>query len=236
MILCETCLQHVEQFRVKGHFEIIRALHPFGIDAGDGLLVFGALAVVVALMASPVYDPRMSHLSGNSHRGCPPAGRIGGFHWGLCRHDWGPAYIIQKERRARAMIIELHGGDFKKAQFIGNKRLRLRSGIFFFKHETVTCAHVASVENVAQETSKSFGGAVGKGIVGGLLLGPLGAVAGVLSGGNKSRVAFRCVLKDGRQFVGTTTQDGFAILLGMAATEPKPRRAVGRFLRTLFAR
>jgi len=37
-----------------------------------------------------------------------------------------------------------------------------------------------------------------------VLLGPLGAIGGILVGGNKKEAAFSCYMKDGKKFMATT--------------------------------
>ena len=63
---------------------------------------------------------------------------------------------------------------------------------------------IQSVEMMTDEKKKKFLGAAALGAVGALALGPIGLVAGLLSGGNKKEVTFACYLKDGRKFMGTT--------------------------------
>ncbi len=69
--------------------------------------------------------------------------------------------------------------------------------------EVVHAAEFASLEVVGQVTGKSFGGAMAAGIAGGLLLGGVGAVAGLLAGGNQDAVTFELKLRDGRRVLGS---------------------------------
>lgn len=50
---------------------------------------------------------------------------------------------------------------------------------------------------VSQDTKKSASSSIGRGIVGGILLGPIGALGGALSGKNKTRTTFLIVNDDG---------------------------------------
>lgn len=63
---------------------------------------------------------------------------------------------------------------------------------------------VESIEQLNEEKVKKLAGTAGWGIAGGVLLGPVGAIGGILLGGNKKEVAFACHLKDGRKFMATT--------------------------------
>jgi hypothetical protein len=66
---------------------------------------------------------------------------------------------------------------------------------------------VERVELVNEESVKKLGGTAAWGIAGAALLGPLGAIGGMLIGGNKKETAFICLLKDGRKFMATTDGD-----------------------------
>lgn len=63
---------------------------------------------------------------------------------------------------------------------------------------------VESVEVLTEEKVKKFAGTAAWGVAGAMLLGPLGAIGGMLVGGNKKEVAFACYLKDGRKFMAIT--------------------------------
>lgn len=69
--------------------------------------------------------------------------------------------------------------------------------------EVVHAAEFASLEVVGQVSGKSFGGAAAAGIAGGLLLGPVGLLAGALAGGNQDAVTFELKLRDGRRVLGS---------------------------------
>lgn len=63
---------------------------------------------------------------------------------------------------------------------------------------------VVSIEPLTEEKVKKLGGTAAWGIAGAALLGPLGAIGGMLIGGNKTQIGFICHMKDGRKFVATT--------------------------------
>jgi hypothetical protein len=60
------------------------------------------------------------------------------------------------------------------------------------------------VEIQTEESVKKLGGTAGWGITGAVLLGPLGAIGGMLIGGRAKEVCFAAYLKDGRKFLATT--------------------------------
>jgi len=63
---------------------------------------------------------------------------------------------------------------------------------------------LSSIEMMTDEKVKKLGGTAGWGFVGAVALGPLGAIGGMLLGGNKQRVTFAAELKDGRRFLAET--------------------------------
>lgn len=65
-------------------------------------------------------------------------------------------------------------------------------------------ADLERAELLDEESVKRLAGTAGWGIAGAVLLGPLGAIGGILLGGNKKEVAFAAYLKDGRKFMGVT--------------------------------
>jgi len=60
------------------------------------------------------------------------------------------------------------------------------------------------VELHTEESVKKLGGTAGWGLAGAALLGPLGAIGGMLLGGRGKSVLFAGYLKDGRKFLATT--------------------------------
>ncbi|MFA4941015.1 MAG: hypothetical protein WC582_00225 [Patescibacteria group bacterium] len=64
--------------------------------------------------------------------------------------------------------------------------------------------NVKSIEMINEEKRKKLAGTAGWGLVGAVALGPLGAIGGMLLGGNKKEVIFTCELEDGRKFMAST--------------------------------
>lgn len=60
------------------------------------------------------------------------------------------------------------------------------------------------VEMHTKESIKKISGTAGWGLVGLALLGPLGAIGGMLIGGRGKEVCFAAYLKDGKKFLATT--------------------------------
>ena len=113
-------------------------------------------------------------------------------------------------------LINIHAGDFKEGDGAGaflsktwyNKFPYFEFGIKkkLFKKEKIFAAEIEEVVIATEESVKSLGGTVGWGLVGGVILGPLGLLAGALVGGRSKTVTFICKFKDGRKIMGTVSQ------------------------------
>ncbi|MFZ4857956.1 MAG: hypothetical protein ACOYL3_16320 [Desulfuromonadaceae bacterium] len=75
---------------------------------------------------------------------------------------------------------------------------------------------IERVELQTEESVKKFSGTAGWGLAGLALLGPLGAIGGMLIGGRDKQICFAVYLKDGRKFLATT--DGKTYQNYVAAT------------------
>src|SRR6185312_15461439 len=98
--------------------------------------------------------------------------------------------------------IKVHAGDFlaEDGQFsslFGN--LVLKTKEHSFVGETIPLTQLEAVEIASEESVKKLGGTIGWGAAGGLLLGPVGLLAGLLLGGRKKEVTFIAKFKDGRK-------------------------------------
>lgn len=81
-------------------------------------------------------------------------------------------------------IFTVHAGDFRKGkdhQFLrGNLIMKKPKGFF---REKISVDQVETVDVASEESVKRLGGTIGWGVAGGLLLGPVGLLAGLLAGG-----------------------------------------------------
>lgn len=117
------------------------------------------------------------------------------------------------------MAFKVIGGDLgtnvQTSSLFGSFMLRKSTGVF--SSETIPLNDsLQSVDIVTEENKKSLLGAAGWGAVGSLFLGPLGLVAGLLSGGNKKEVCFIGTLVDGRRFMATADMKTFQKLSSLA--------------------
>lgn len=110
-------------------------------------------------------------------------------------------------------IFTVHAGDFRKGkdhQFLrGNLIMKKPKGFF---REKISVDQVEAVDVASEESVKRLGGTIGWGVAGGLLLGPVGLLAGLLAGGVGKDVTFVCKLKDGRKFLATAPSKIFVEL------------------------
>lgn len=66
-----------------------------------------------------------------------------------------------------------------------------------------------------EESVKDVAKTLGLTIAGGLLLGPVGVVAGYFAGGKRKEVCVLCELKDGKRFLATMDQRIYQQMLGI---------------------
>lgn len=101
---------------------------------------------------------------------------------------------------------DLYNGSWQFVGMFGSATMsRASTTKSLWKGESIDLkTEVENIEQLTEEKVKKLAGTAGWGIAGAVLLGPLGAIGGMLLGGNKKEVAFACYLKDGRKFMGTT--------------------------------
>lgn len=101
--------------------------------------------------------------------------------------------------------IKVHAGDFGKGSgtfMFGSFGLPKKEG--WGGQEGISASQLAEVAVATEETVKRWGGTVGWGVAGAVLLGPVGLLAGLIAGGRDKEVTFVAKFKDGRKFLGTT--------------------------------
>jgi hypothetical protein len=111
--------------------------------------------------------------------------------------------------------ITILGGDISKGRWsvstVFDNFTMMVNGIPFDMR-----SEVDTVEIMTEDKVKKFAGSVGLGLVGGIALGPLGAIGGLLAGGNKKEVCFVCTLKSGQKFIGKTDGKTFQKLMTLS--------------------
>lgn len=112
---------------------------------------------------------------------------------------------------ASMATIQIHAGDF------GKGKATLMMGVITFAWQagdgwvgsSLLLKDIESVDIATEESVKRIGGAVGWGVVGGALLGPVGLLAGLLAGGRSKDITFVAKTKEGKKFLGTTDSASF---------------------------
>lgn len=108
----------------------------------------------------------------------------------------------------------------------------IKSGVWTIKGQHLTDGETAiniqritycSLIKDVHETSQSGAGRIAGGILGAALLGPIGAIGGLLAGGKKrvDETVVMCSLNDNRTFTAESTQTGAATLQRIAAENSK---------------
>ena len=115
------------------------------------------------------------------------------------------------------------GGDFKtgdgKGQLTGSALLLYDPAKSSFMPDfTYARTMISSVDIATEESVKRVGGTVGWAAAGGLLLGPVGLLAGALLGGRGKKVTFICVLSNGRKFLAEADADIYKKFLAATMT------------------
>ena len=118
--------------------------------------------------------------------------------------------------------LKIHAGDFGKGEtalvLIGMKMSFSdhTGGGFFGKTCVYPKEEIESIEVASEENVIRLGGVAGWGVAGGLLLGPVGLLAGALLGGRSKDVTFVAVFKDGKKMLATTDTKTFTQLQALA--------------------
>ena len=107
--------------------------------------------------------------------------------------------------------IKVHAGDFEK---IGNNSFSFGVFTLFtvdhpYVGEKIFASELEEIDIATEDNVKKIGGTAGWGVVGGVLLGPVGLLAGLLAGGRKKEVTFVAKFKDGRKLLATTDSKAY---------------------------
>ena len=106
--------------------------------------------------------------------------------------------------------IKVHAGDLSKKgthQFLNNCFLMETASKKFGiidRRDKIYVSNLVEFEIASEENVKKIAGTVGWGIAGGLVLGPVGLLAGLLMGGKKKEITFIAKFKDNRKMLATT--------------------------------
>lgn len=115
------------------------------------------------------------------------------------------------------MSITVQAGDIEKGKWsysgwLGSSVMsRTSTSKHLLKGESYDLKNgVESIEKIDEQNAKRLAGTALWGAAGAILLGPLGAIGGMMIGGNGKSIAFVCILKDGQKFMATTDSKTWA--------------------------
>ncbi|MCO8166932.1 hypothetical protein NJC40_03960 [Pseudomonas sp. 21LCFQ02] len=77
---------------------------------------------------------------------------------------------------------------------------------------------IKSVEIASQGHNRSLEGTLGRGLAGALVLGAVGAAAGMMLGGEGKEITFLATLKDGRALLGATDDGTYRAMAQQVST------------------
>ncbi|MBK5002521.1 hypothetical protein IAE37_004797 [Pseudomonas sp. S31] len=101
--------------------------------------------------------------------------------------------------------LTVQSGDFLQGEGeFRNGSLTLKTLRSPSPGERISLARVSDLRLASLETSRSLGTALGWGMAGALVAGPLGLLAGLWLGGQKEEATFLATFKDGRKLMAST--------------------------------
>lgn len=114
--------------------------------------------------------------------------------------------------------IKIHAGDFPKGdcQYSSSSiSFPWQWGDGLFGKSLDLKKELQHIELANEESVKKWGGTIGWGAVGGVLLGPVGLLAGLLLGGKSKEVTFIAIMKDGKKFLATTDSKTYTSMMAL---------------------
>ncbi|MGH1595477.1 hypothetical protein ACRBEJ_15935 [Yersinia proxima] len=109
--------------------------------------------------------------------------------------------------------VTVHAANFPYTEIsISWGSIFIKTGAFQLSGECILGNKVATLDIATEDSVKKVGGTIGWGVIGGVLAGPVGILAGALLGGNKKEITFVAELDDGRKFMATTDSKSFTSL------------------------
>jgi hypothetical protein len=108
-------------------------------------------------------------------------------------------------------VFSVIAGDFaeKGHQLVRGQLLMKGNGLF---REKIPLSQIDELAIASESSLNSVGGALGWGLAGEALLGPVGLAAGLIRGGRKHEITFVCRLRDGRRFLGFAPAKVFSVM------------------------
>lgn len=109
--------------------------------------------------------------------------------------------------------IKVIAGDFLTGDGqVSSGSFLLKTAEHSWIGEAIPLIHLELLDVASEDNVKKAAGTIGWGAAGGLVLGPVGLLAGLLLGGRQKEVTFVAKFKDGRKLLATTDSKTFAKL------------------------
>jgi hypothetical protein len=106
--------------------------------------------------------------------------------------------------------ITVLAGDFLQGDGeFHNGTLTLRTPLHPWPGTSIPTNALATLEVANEESINKVKDAIGFGIAGAMILGPIGAIAGFLLAGKETEVTFIATLKDGRKLLAAVDSDTY---------------------------
>ena len=113
------------------------------------------------------------------------------------------------------MKLTIKAGDFLQCEGeYSNGSLTLKTATHPSPGERIPVSRIKNITVANHEINRSLGGALGWGMAGALVLGPVGLVAGLWLGGKEEQVTFIATFKDGRKLTAVADSRTFSKLNG----------------------
>jgi hypothetical protein len=132
--------------------------------------------------------------------------------------------MIAQRTLRMAKIIVLAGdfpqcdGEYHSGTITLKTALKPRQGKSF------SVSELKDLTVQSTDSSKNLTSAIGFGIAGAMLLGPVGAIAGYLLAGKSTEVTFMATLKDGGKLLAATDSDTYRDISARALKKSRPSR------------
>lgn len=111
--------------------------------------------------------------------------------------------------------VKVLAGDFLQGE--GEYRgstLTLETPLYPWPGVNISVNTIKSLEIASSSSGTDVENAIGLGLAGAMVLGPVGAAAGMMLARNETEVTFWATLKDGRKFLAATDERTYKKLVG----------------------
>ena len=122
--------------------------------------------------------------------------------------------------------LTVQSGDFLQGEAeYRNGSLTLKTARSPSPGEKIALSRIKDMQVANQESSRNLGSAIGWGMAGALVAGPIGLLAGLWLGGKDEEVTFLATFKDGRKLLAVTDSKTWSKLDGTWRRQQTPAQA-----------